>query len=224
MTIDDTVAPPIYHRVTAAGAPTWSSATLPWRLAEVAMAGALAGVLMIFGWLDLRPDLPVAAAQPFFWIKAGYPAAVAGCALVAAARAALRRAGGALALAVAGALACAMFVAGGVEAVGDPGAALAALSWTRAAGCLGNVLLIAAPMLALVAAGLRQADVDRPALIGAACGLFCGGVAAAVDGLHCVEGTYGFVGAWFTLAMLLCAATGAMTATLLSRGQVLAAE
>lgn len=226
MTTEETIASPLYDGVaaTGAGAPIWSSATLPWRLAEVAAAGALAGVLMIFGWLDLRADLPVAAAQSFFWIKAGYPLAVAGFALAAATRLARRKPGGGLALAAAGAVACAMLAAGGFEAASHPGAALAALIWTRGATCLANVLLIAAPMLALVAAGLRQVELDRPALTGAASGLFCGGVAAAVDGLHCTEGTYAFVGPWFALAMLLVAAIGAMSAAALSRGKLLAAE
>lgn len=212
MTIDDTVV-----SLKDGGAPIWSAATLPWRLVEIAAAGALTGVLMILVWLDVRPDLPVAAAQPFFWIKAAYPAAVAGCAMVAATRMARVRPGGVRALAVAGALASALLIAGAVQASGMTAGALAALYWPHAAACLGNVLLIAAPMLALIAAGLRDVDLERPAPTGFACGLFCGGVAATVNGLHCWQGTYAFVGPWFTLAMLLCGAVGAGAIKLLAR-------
>ncbi|WP_158235383.1 DUF1109 domain-containing protein [Caulobacter sp. FWC2] len=212
MTIDDTVV-----SLKDGGAPIWSAATLPWRLVEVAAAGALTGVLIILTWLDVRPDLPVAAAQPFFWIKAAYPAAAAGCAMVAATRMARCRSGGVWALAGAGAVACAMLIAAVLQTLGMSGAALAALYWPNAAVCLGNILVIAAPMLALVAAGLRDVDLERPAPTGFACGLFCGGVAATVNGLHCWQGTYAFVGPWFTLAMLLCGAVGAGAIKLLAR-------
>ncbi len=200
-----------------AGAPIWSAATLPWRLLEVAAAGALAGVLMILAWLNLRPDLPVAAAHGFFWIKAAYPAAVGACGLAAATWMARGCRGGPLMLTLAGALACAMLIAGGVQASGAPDAALQALSWSNAAVCLGDILVIAAPMLALTVVGLRDVDLERPAPTGFACGLFCGGVAATVDGLHCWQGTYAFVGPWFTLAMLLCGAVGAGAVKLLAR-------
>lgn len=214
MTIDDTVAPISGMR---AGAPIWSAATLPWRLAEAAAAGALAGVLMILVWLGLRPDLPVAATRAFFWIKAIYPAAVALCALAAATLLARACVGGFRALAGAGALACAMLIAAAVQASGADAEALTAPDWPSAAACLGDILVIAAPMLALVAAGLRDVDLERPAPTGFACGLFCGGVAATVDGLHCWQRTYAFVGPWFTLAMLLCGAVGAGAAKLLAR-------
>lgn len=214
MTIDDSPAPINGMR---AGAPIWSAATLPWRLAEVAGAGALAGVLMILVWLDLRADLPLAAAQTFFWIKAIYPAAIALCALAAATLLARARPGGFRALAGAGGLACAMLIAAAVQTSGADAQAFSAPDWSSVAACLGDILIIAAPMLALVAAGLRDVDLERPAPTGFACGLFCGGVAATVDGLHCWRGTYTFVGLWFTLAMLLCGAVGAGAVKLLAR-------
>lgn len=222
MTIDDTLAPASGE---GSSAHIWSAATLPWRLVEVAAAGALTGVLMILLWLDLRPDLPVAAAHPFFWIKASYPAAMAGCALVASAWLARGRVGAGNALAVAAAFACAMLVAGGVQAWSMSGAAFNLLMWPDGAVCLGNILVLAAPMLALVVVGLRDADLERPAPTGFACGLFCGGVAGTVDGLHCWQGTYTFVGPWFTLAMLLCGGIGAGAIKLLARRRrLLAAE
>ena len=214
MTIDDTVAP---LDGGSAGAPIWAAETLPWRLAEVAGAGALTGVLMILAWLDLRPDLSVAVFQPFFWIKAAYPAAVAVLALVSATWIARCRTSGLLALAGAAALASAMLIAAAVQASAMAPGALKALYWPNAAICVGNVLVIAAPMLALAMAGLRDIDLEQPALTGFACGLFCGGVAATVDGLHCWQETYAFVGPWFTLAMLLSGAAGAGAVKLLAR-------
>lgn len=219
MTTDEPVAPPIFEDGGEAGvgAPIWSAATLPWRLAEVGGAGALAGVLMILCWLDLRPDLAVAATQPFFWIKAGYPALVAVLAVASATFIARCRISGLLALAGVAALGCAMLLAAGVQARSMTGDALATLHWPNGAICVGNILVIALPMLALVAAGLRDIDLEQPAFTGFACGLFCGGVAATVDGLHCWQETYAFVGPWFTLAMLLSGAIGAGAVKLLAR-------
>ena len=222
MTIDDTLAP---ASGAGAGAPIWSAATLPWRLAEVAGAGALAGVLMILTWLELRPDLSVAVGQAFFWIKAAYPAAVAACALAAATLLARGKPGAAVALAAAGVLAAAMLVAAAVQAAGMTPAVLAHLYWPNSVICIGNVMVLAAPMLALTVAGLRGVDLERPTITGFACGLFCGGVAATVDGLHCWQGTYAFVGPWFTLAMLTSGAVGAGAVDLIARRRrFLAAE
>lgn len=218
MTIDDTLAS-LEEGASgeAKGAPVWSAATLPWRLAEIATAGALAGVLMILLWLKLRPDLPVAAVQPFFWIKAAYPAGVAACALVAATRMARGQAGAGALLAVAGAAGGAMLIAGTIQASGVSATALQALYWPNALVCLGNILILAAPMLVLTVTGLRDVDLARPAPTGFACGLFCGGVAATVDGLHCWQGTFAFVGPWFALAMLVSGGIGAGAITLLAR-------
>lgn len=213
MTIDDTLAP-------AGGEGTaahiWSAAALPRRLVEVAAAGALAGVLMILGWLDLRPDLAVAAGHPFFWIKAAYPAAVSACALVAASWLAWGRAEWAKPLAIAATLTGAMLIAGGVHAGTLSGAQLATLYWPNSLVCMGNILVIAAPMLTLTVTGLRDVELERPALTGFACGLFCGGVAATVDGLHCWQDTFAFVGVWFALAMLASGAIGAGAIKLLA--------
>lgn len=206
----------------AYGAPVWSAATLPWRMAEIGAAGALAGVLMVLMWLNLRPDLSVATAQPFFWIKAAYPAFVALCGLVAATwlargRRVLGVEGGVLVLAAAGVAACAMLIAAGVQASTMSGARLMALHWPDASACLSDILVIALPMLVLTTIGLRDVDLTRPAPTGLACGLFCGGVAALVDGLHCSQGAYAFVAPWFTLAMLISGGVGAGAIKLLAR-------
>jgi hypothetical protein len=183
----------------------------------VAGAGALAGVLIILGWLDLRLDLGEAVWRASFWIKIGYPAALAVFALGCSTR--LARGQGAClpgALGI-GTLTTMMMVAGAAEAFSMPPAALAALAWSDGLACVGDILLIAAPMLALVLVGLRDIDLERPALTGLACGVFCGGVAGAVDSLHCWQSSYAFVAPWFTLGVLASAIIGAVGVTLLAR-------
>lgn len=216
MTNDDAFA-------TASGDPLplsgWSAANLSWRLVETALAGALAGVLIILAWLQPRPDLPTAATGAFFWIKAAYPAAIAGCAQVAATRLARERSGGVAALGAAAVLALVMLVVAAVQIASLPLEMMLGLLWPDGAACVANVLTIAAPMLVLTAIGLRHAPLERPALTGLACGLFCGGVAGAVDGLHCWQETYAFVGPWFTLAMLCSGAIGAGALKILSPGE-----
>lgn len=209
MTIDDALATAGGEPLPVSGAVGWSAANLPWRLVETAMAGALAGVLMILVWLELRPDLGLAASGVFFWIKGTYPLAIAACALVAATKLAREQRGASLAFAVAAALAGLMLVAAVVQIIGLPREMALALLWPDGAICIGNVLTLAAPMLLLVAVGLRNIELERPAATGFACGLFCGGVAGGVDGLHCWQETYAFVGPWFTLAMLCSGAVGA---------------
>lgn len=222
MTTEETLSPP---GGAGMGAPIWSAATLPWRLIEVGAAGALAGVLMILGWLSVRPDLSLAVDHLFFWIKAAYPAAVAVCGLIAATLLARGKPGGVGTLAVAAAVGCAMLIAAGVQASDLGGASLAALLWPNGAICMGDILVIAAPMLALTIAGLRDVDLERPASTGLACGLFCGGIAGTVDGLHCWQTTFAFVGPWFTLSLLISGGVGAAAVKLLARRRrMLAAE
>jgi len=118
-----------------------------------------------------------------------------------------------------------MLIAAAAQASNMTSAGLAAVYGLSGAICLGDILVIAAPMLALAAAGLRHVDLERPAATGFACGLFCSGVAGTLDGLHCWQETYAFVGVWFTLAMLVSGGVGAVAITLLARRRrFLAAE
>jgi hypothetical protein len=206
------------------GASIWSSATLPWRLAEVGAAGALAGILMVLAWFGLRPDLGMAVQHASFWIKAIYPVCVAVCGLIGATALARGRTGGGAAVAAAAAPACAMLLAAAIQALAARRLGLLVQPWSEGATCLGDILVIAAPMLTLVLVGLRDVDLERPALTGLACGLFCGGIAGAVDILHCGRTTFAFVGPWFTLALLITGALGAGAVSLLARRRPLAPE
>lgn len=220
MTINDTVvldeAGPLDE--VGASAPAWSTATIPHRLIEIAVAGALLAVLMNLIWLDLRPDIARAPSHAFFWVKAVYTGALGVAGLRATA--ALGRPYGAVSgiVAIAGALVAAMLIAAAVQAVQMDRALLARLF--RPAGiaaCLFNIVALAAPMLVFATLGLRRVDLERPAAMGMAAGVFCGGVAASVYGLHCPHETYVFVGLWYTAGIALCGAIGAGALALLNR-------
>lgn len=191
--------------------PAWSTGTLHLRLLEVAAAGALAALLLVLFWLQLRPDFWVAIGQPFFWIKALYTVALAAIALVAATAAA--RPGAALwpawltGVAVLGA----MVLSAALEAPGLGRAMMVHIfDPTGARNCLTYVVVLAAPMLLVAGVGLRRVELDRPGLTGLFVGLFCGAVSASIYGGHCQDSTFLFVALWFSLGVGLCGAIGAV--------------
>jgi hypothetical protein len=200
------------------GNAAWTTTTAPVRLAEIGAAGALAAVLMVMLWLGLRPDLGSAPSQPFFWLKAVYTGVLALAGLHAARGLMLRHGTGAPALAIAGALVATMLIAASIQADRIEPAFLARLFRPRGIlDCVRSILGLAAPMLVFSALGLRGLDLERPAAVGLAAGLFCGGVAATILGLHCPHATFVFVGLWYTAAIGLCGLIGSAALVLARR-------
>jgi len=215
VTIDDAL---VLHDEAPAATSGWSTATLRTRLLEVAAAGALAAVLLVLLWLEARPDFWSAIGQPFFWIKGVYTAALAAIALGGAVAAAQARASARLALAIGGGLISVMAVIAAFEAPGLSAAMLTqALDPGGAFACLAYVAVLSAPMLLITGIGLRGVELARPGLTGLFVGLFCGGVAASVYGLHCLGSTFLFVTLWYTAAVLACGALGAAGLKLIAR-------
>jgi hypothetical protein len=73
-----------------------------------------------------------------------------------------------------------------------------------------NMVILSLPMLAALLAGLRFGAPTRPMLAGAGAGLLSGAVAASIYISHCPDDSPIFVAAWFTLAILIATAIGAM--------------
>ena len=181
------------------------------RLALAAAGGAAAALVLVLTWLKLRPDLGQAAQGGFFWIKALYTGVLGLAAVLATERLARPdespRAAALIALAlVAGfeIVALAQFAAmsGRMRL-----AALQGVSWQV---CSRNIILLAAPMMAMAFLALRWMAPTRPMAAGFAVGAFSGGVAATVYGLHCPEATFVFVGVWYTLGVAACGLIGAV--------------
>ena len=86
-------------------------------------------------------------------------------------------------------------------------AALRGVSWTV---CARNILILGAPLTLLSLAAMRSLAPTRPALAGLAAGLFAGGTAATLYGLHCPEATFVFIALWYSLGMALCGALGVL--------------
>jgi hypothetical protein len=83
--------------------------------------------------------------------------------------------------------------------------------------CLMMVPLLAILPLAASIYSLRRAAPAHPAQAGAVAGLASGALAAAIYALHCTDDSPLFVGVWYTLAVLIVSAVGALAASRLAR-------
>jgi hypothetical protein len=76
--------------------------------------------------------------------------------------------------------------------------------------CPRNILALSLPILAATLVVVRRLAPTRLVLAGAAAGLFSGGVAATVYGLHCPESTMPFVAVWYSLGISAPVVIGAV--------------
>ncbi|MGH6796699.1 MAG: NrsF family protein [Methylocella sp.] len=83
--------------------------------------------------------------------------------------------------------------------------------------CLESIPFLAAAPLVAALLALRQGAPEHPALAGAAAGLFAGAIGAACYATHCPDDSPLFVAAWYTLAIGIVAAIGALAGARLLR-------
>ncbi|SFK01181.1 NrsF family protein [Methylocapsa palsarum] len=83
--------------------------------------------------------------------------------------------------------------------------------------CLKSIPFLAAAPLIAVLAALRNGAPDRPAAAGAAAGLLAGALGAALYAMHCPDDSPFFVAVWYTLAISLVTAAGAVAGSRLLR-------
>jgi hypothetical protein len=181
------------------------------RLALGAGAGAVIVLTLVLGWLGLRPDLAKAAAGGFFWIKAAYTAGLGAAGFWAVER--LGRPGvSATRPAGVGALVLLLFVLAALGqglGMGGPARLIAVegVSWTV---CTRNIAILSVPLLVITLLILRHLAPTRPKTAGFAAGVFSGGLAATLYGLHCPEATFVFVALWYTLGVVVSGGFGAV--------------
>ncbi|HEX3919011.1 MAG TPA: DUF1109 domain-containing protein [Caulobacteraceae bacterium] len=183
------------------------------RLLALAIVASLVGsflVMMLGGW-GMRPDLHQAMRTGPFWMKAGYSIAfaVAGVALIER----LGRPGGrgrvgwmVLALAVAAIVALAVAELASMPMAGWHADMMGHSSQI----CALSITLISAPAFAAIVWMLRRMAPTRPHLAGIAAGLLASGLGATVYGLFCQETGAAFTAIWYTSAMLIWPAIGAL--------------
>ena len=83
---------------------------------------------------------------------------------------------------------------------------------TNSLFCLTFIPLIGIAPLAIFLATLRYGAPSRPATAGAVAGLLAGGVSASFYALHCPDDSPLFLSVWYTAAITILAAVGAIMA------------
>ena len=87
---------------------------------------------------------------------------------------------------------------------------LPALVGVNARVCLTYIPLMGLAPLGLILFALRGGAPARPALAGAVAGLIAGGISAALYAAHCPDDSPLFVATWYTLAIAMLVALGAL--------------
>lgn len=186
-------------------------AALPLQLLGwTALGIAIAGGLML-AWLGLRPDLMDAAGTMMFWSKFAFTSVFALLGGLAALR--LARPGGSMARVAAWivGLVALMGIAGIVQMLLMGPEHMRSLTIGGSAlVCPFYIVVLSAPIYALVIFAMRQAAPTNPTLAGFAAGLLAGGAATWVYAFHCTESGMPFVTIWYTLGILVAAGLGAL--------------
>jgi hypothetical protein len=181
------------------------------RLVPFVLIGAAVSAAAFFAVLGPRADIAEAAATLRFDLKIVVTLML--CATAAALAVRMARPGAATGLAVTALLAAPLLlgVAAMVELSVLPRAAWA----TAAVGsnsmiCLTAVPLLSLPVLAGAIYALRAGAPLNPTLTGAVAGVLAASAAAALYALHCTDDSPLFVATWYSLAIAIVAAAGAV--------------
>ncbi len=199
-----------------------ASAVSPRALEKRMLLGGASGVFVSAAieilWLGFRPNLETAAISSAFLMKMAYTAALAVCAVAASvhlmrpdARPALWFALPVLPFVLLGALAISELISAPREAWGS-----IALGQSVAA-CIVRISIISAPVFLGLLLAARRLAPTRLRAAGAAIGFASGSLAAGLYALHCIESSASFIFLWYSLAIALAAALGALVAPFLLR-------
>lgn len=180
------------------------------RLGPAALIGAIVAFVVLVAWLGVR-DMGEAVVSPSYWMKTVYTVALAGAGFLLAERLSRPGAKAGRGLVVLIAVFVIMFGIAVVQLLSTPAEAmrdaLLGSTWDR---CPWRIVALAIPGLALSLLAMRRFAPTRPSLAGAGAGLFVGGIAATVYGLHCAETSAAFTLIWYTGGIALSTALGAI--------------
>lgn len=175
------------------------------------LAAAPVSLLIFFGEFGVRPDVMTAMKNPFFDLKFAVTLALAISAVAVALHlsrpeASLRGFGWYL-LIPAGLLAAGI---GGEMMMPQRLPMMTRLVGSNSKICLTLIPALSLPLLIAALIGLRHGAPSRPALSGAIAGLLSAGFAATLYASHCTDDSPLFVATWYTLAVAIVAAVGAL--------------
>lgn len=184
-------------------------------LRDAWLGGALVAIALFFACIGPRADLGAALEAASFWLKLGYTGLTGWLAW-----AALRDRGvpgavvGATWRAALPSACLAVLVTIDVARIAPEPVTWVSASWSR---CIMFVLALAAPILAGLLGALRGMASVRMRVTGAIAGLVAGATGATIYALGCGENSMWFVLVFYTLAMVLPAALGALVAPAILR-------
>jgi hypothetical protein len=182
------------------------------RLALSLGGGLLIATLLVIVFLHMRPDIGVNLDAVL--LKAGFSAMISVLALPLALR--LMRPGHALGWRIGSAIAF-LGIAIVIGLVALAGAApqqrLTALMGGGFPWCVALVPVLAAPAAALLVWLMRGFAPTNLPLTGAAIGGVAGGIGAMAYAMYCPVDSVAFVAIWYSAAIALCSALGALIAS-----------
>ena len=186
-----------------------------WRVGNLLTFGLLAAVpvsvILFFVEMGIRPDISTAVENPLFNLKFAVTISLALSAValslhLSRPEATLR--GMILLLAIPFGLLAAGI---GYELMQPQRVGWTTrLMGTNSRICLTAIPLMSLPLLAAALVALRHGAPSRPAVAGAFAGLLSAGLAATLYAAHCTDDSPLFVATWYTLAIGLVTAVGAL--------------
>jgi hypothetical protein len=180
-------------------------------LAIAAAVGLMLSVILFIWLVPLRPHLGEAMRTFPFVLKPIEMGILVVVSAIVVLRLAQPGAPVGRTIAVAAAVPAIMVAAVAVEMMQVPRAEwMVRLAGTHWYMCVLNMVLLSLPILSALLFGLRFGAPTQPALAGAGAGLLSGALAASLYIAHCPDDSQLFVAAWFTLAIAIATAIGAM--------------
>jgi hypothetical protein len=180
-------------------------------LAMALLAAAPVSVAMLFAGLGVRPDFMTAMRNPFFDLKFVVTLALAIPAIafslhLSRPEASLRGWKWLLLIPVG------LLLAGIASEMMMPQRLpmMTRLVGNNSRLCMTAIPLMSLPLLVAALIGLRHGAPTRPAVAGAIAGLLSAGLAATLYASHCTDDSPLFVATWYTIAVALVAAIGAL--------------
>jgi hypothetical protein len=180
-------------------------------LAMALLAAAPVSVAMLFAGLGVRPDFMTAMRNPFFDLKFVVTLALAIPAIafslhLSRPEASLRGWKWLLLIPVG------LLLAGIASEMMMPQRLpmMTRLVGNNSRLCMTAIPLMSLPLLVAALIGLRHGAPTRPAVAGAIAGLLSAGLAATLYASHCTDDSPLFVATWYTIAVALVTAIGAL--------------
>jgi hypothetical protein len=180
-----------------------------WREAAILAAGFGGGIVLLLTFFGLRPDIGVATIPVL--LKAAFSGVLAALCLPAALDLARPGRGLGWRIAGGGALIAVLAASAIIALIGaEPGKRIIALTGGGFPWCLVFIPFLAVPTAIALGALFKAMAPTRLTLSGAAIGAAAGSFGALTYAMYCPVDSVAFVIVWYSVAIGICAAIGAL--------------